>query len=48
VPFSLINISNIKYFIVREVELIEIYIKLSSNSSRRIVVLYSLSRIRKT
>jgi hypothetical protein len=48
VPFSLINISNVKHFVAREAKLVEIYTKLSSDSSRQTVVLHSLSRIRKT
>jgi hypothetical protein len=48
VAFSLFNVSKIKYFIVREEELIEMYKTLSNNSSCYTIVLYSLKRIRKT
>ena len=48
IPFSLSNISNIKHFVAREAELAEIHTRLSSNGSRRTVVLYGLGGISKT
>ena len=46
--FSLANIANVEHFVARETELEEIYAKLSSDSSRRTVVLYGFGGIGKT
>ena len=48
VAFSLSNIPEIEYFIIREEELRELYTNLSSDDSRRTVILYSLGGISKT
>jgi hypothetical protein len=48
VAFSLSNISNVEYFVVREEELAEIYMKLSGDGSRRTVILYGLGGMDKT
>jgi hypothetical protein len=47
VAFSLANISNIEYFVVRKIKLVEIYKELRGNGSCQVVVLYGLSRISK-
>jgi len=48
VPFSLSNVSDVEYFVAREAELTEIYERLRSDGSRRIVVLHGLGGIGKT
>jgi hypothetical protein len=48
VPFSLMNISDVEHFVAREAELAEIHAKLSSDGSRRTVVLHGLGGIGKT
>ncbi|PMD56971.1 uncharacterized protein K444DRAFT_565764 [Hyaloscypha bicolor E] len=48
VTFSLSNVPEIEYFVAREAELVEIYKTLSSDGSRRIVILHGLGGIGKT
>jgi hypothetical protein len=48
VAFSLSIVSDIEHFIRRKEELVEIYKALSSDGSRRVVILYSLGGIGKT
>jgi hypothetical protein len=48
VLFSLSTVSKTQHFVAREDELRDIYKALSSDGSRRAVILYSLGRISKT
>jgi hypothetical protein len=48
VAFSPSNVSDIEHFMARKTELVEIHKALSSDGSRRAVILHSLGRIGKT
>lgn len=47
VTFSFFIVSNIEHFVAREKELVDIYKKLSSNSTYRIVIFHGLGEISK-
>ncbi|KAL8648708.1 MAG: hypothetical protein Q9210_004823, partial [Variospora velana] len=48
IPFSLSDVYDIEHFIAREAELLDIHASLTSNDSRRIVVLHGLGGVGKT
>jgi hypothetical protein len=48
VSFSLSNVSDVEHFVAREAELTELHARLSSDGSRRTVVLHGLGGIGKT
>jgi hypothetical protein len=48
VAYSLSNIVDVEHFVAREAELAEMHARLSSDGSRRTVVLHGLGRIGKT
>jgi hypothetical protein len=48
VAFSLSNVSDIEHFVVREEELLQMHRTLSSDGSRRTIILYGLGGIGKT